>query len=175
VIEPLRTARLSLEPLTVEHADMLFAGLSDDRIYQFIEEQRPKDLAQVRQRYARLASLRSPDCRQYWLNWAVSLCDAPCYVGYIQATVAMNGDAFVGYVIFPSMWGRGYATEAVQAMMDFLRVRYSTRKFSASVDTRNDRSVRVLNRLGYSLVASSDQQTLSAAQGSNDALYVKVD
>lgn len=164
MIEPLQTARLSLEPLTVEHADTLFAGLSDVRIYEFIEEQRPKDVEQLRQRYARLASLRSPDGSQYWLNWAVLLSAARRYVGYVQATVSMNGDASVGYVIFPSVWGRGYATEAVQAMMEFLRARYSTRKFSASVETSNDRSVGVLKRLGYSLVESSDQEMLFVKQ-----------
>ena len=175
MIEPLRTARLSLEPLTVEHADALFGGLSDDRIYEFIEEKRPKDVEQLRQRYARLSLLHSPDGSQYWLNWAILLSAAQCYVGYVQATVSMNGDASIGYVLFPSMWGRGYATESVQAMMEFLRVRYSTRKFSASVDTRNTRSARVLERLGYSLVEGSDQETLSAAQRSNDVFYVKFD
>jgi [ribosomal protein S5]-alanine N-acetyltransferase len=170
LIEPLRTARLSLEPLTVEHADTLFAGLSDDRICEFIEEQQPRSVEQLRQRYAGLSSLRSPDGTQYWLNWAVHSSEAQCYVGYVQATVSMNGDASVGYIIFPPMWGRGYATEAVQAMLQFLRARYSTRKFSAFVDPRNTRSARLLERLGF---VRAERQG-DAVPDTNDVLYQRL-
>src|SRR3954452_3654823 len=40
----IETARLQLEPLTPEHADDLFDGLSDPRLYEFISEAPPRSL-----------------------------------------------------------------------------------------------------------------------------------
>ncbi len=62
---------LVLEPLTVAHAEAMFALLSDPALYRYIDEAPPADVDHLRARYARLERRESADGRQRWLNWVV--------------------------------------------------------------------------------------------------------
>ena len=68
----LETAALTLEPLTVRHADEMFAVLGDPAIYEY-ENEPPASLDALRRRYAALESRRSPDGSEGWLNWVIRL------------------------------------------------------------------------------------------------------
>jgi RimJ/RimL family protein N-acetyltransferase len=145
----IESERLVLEPLEERHAEVLFAGLCDTRIYQFIDDAPPPSINELRRRYGRLELRRSPDGSQAWLNWAIySSADAK-YVGYVQATIYDTGVANLGYVLFVEDWGKGYGTEAVRAVIDYLIDVYQTQRFTATVDKRNDRSRRLLEKLGF--------------------------
>ena len=56
---PLRTARLSLEPLCVEHADEMVAVLADERMYAFTGGSAPS-LEQLRESYRRRVKWAPP-------------------------------------------------------------------------------------------------------------------
>lgn len=85
-----------------------------------------------------------------WLNWIVQLRPALQACGYVQATV--RGDsAMVAYVLFRRYWGRGIAVEAVLGMLDELARAFGVRSATATVDPRNDRSVKLLRKLGFEL------------------------
>ncbi|NJK31651.1 MAG: GNAT family N-acetyltransferase, partial [Deltaproteobacteria bacterium] len=135
-----------------EHADQLFAGLQDPALYRFIAEAPPTDVEALRARYTRLATRRSPDGRQAWLNWAIWSFAEEAYVGYVQATVEA-GEADIAYVVFQDYWGRGYARKAVAEMMGLLREAHGVAGFRATVDTRNHRSRALLEALGFECVA----------------------
>src|SRR5579872_4594279 len=55
------TQRLILEPLVERHADVLFEGLSDARLYEFTDDKPPANLSTLRARFHRLESRHSPD------------------------------------------------------------------------------------------------------------------
>ena len=127
---------------------MLFEGLGHPDLYAFIEERPPANLETLRARYERLATGRSPDGDERWLNWAVRR--GAQYLGYVQATVAPAEHASVAYVLFREHWGQGHAREAVARMMALLEADGVTR-FSATVHTENARSRRLLEGLGFTL------------------------
>lgn len=148
----LRTLRLRLEELTEAHADGMYDGLREDALYRYTGDAPPGDLASLRARYARLQKRRSPDGRMHWLNWIVRSDEDDGYLGYVQATVPVDrGDALIGYVIFSAAQGRGYAAEAVAAMLAHVAAQYRPAAFRATVDRRNAASVRLLQRLGFTL------------------------
>ncbi|HEY6137570.1 MAG TPA: GNAT family N-acetyltransferase [Thermoanaerobaculia bacterium] len=138
----IRTARLVLEPLTVAHAPAMFALLSDPALYTYLDFPPPPSLEHLQRVYARLETRRSPDGTEEWLNWIVVLDGAP--IGFVQATIYPDRRANVAYVFGSAHWGHGYATEAVAAMLAQL----DGCKFFATVDERNARSIRLLERLG---------------------------
>jgi RimJ/RimL family protein N-acetyltransferase len=56
--------------------------------------------------------------------------------------------AEVGIALVPELQGRGYATEALRALLDYLLVALGKDRVFGSVDPRNIRSMRLLQRVG---------------------------
>lgn len=143
------TERLILEPQVAAHADEMFALLQDPAIYRY-ENEAPRSVELLRERFLRLETRASPDGAQTWLNWVVRL-PAAGLIGFVQATVHRDGSAGVAYVFGSAYWGRGFACEAVTAMLDELLLRFGVTSFSAVLKRGNTRSVRLLERLGFVL------------------------
>ena len=120
---PLAGDRLELEPLRPEHADEMAPLLDDAALHTFIGGE-PATRDALRDRYARQAVGRSPDGSQRWLNWVVRRRGDGQAVGTAQATVtAEHGvlTAEVAWVIAVPHQGQGYAREAADVMVRWLR------------------------------------------------------
>src|SRR5215468_9160085 len=153
--EPMRVidaGSLSLEPQTVQHADEMFIVLSDPKIYEY-ENKPPRSLAWLRERFAKLESRHSADGSEQWLNWVIRLPTSEL-AGYVQATVHADGSAAIAYELSSAYWGRGLARRAVQAMITELAERYHVGTLTAVLRCENRRSVRLLERLGFSLASA---------------------
>ena len=144
-----RSTGLTLEPQVAAHADEMFAVLSDPAIYEY-ERAPPVSVEQLRERFVRLESRQSPDGQELWLNWVIRLSAAPL-IGYVQATLRPQGRAAIAYELSSAYWGRGLAHEAVQAMISELVRYYEVRHLFAVLKRKNLRSLRLLDRLGFSL------------------------
>lgn len=151
-VEVIRTPRLTLEPLTVARAPAMFSLLSDPLLYTYLDFSPPPSLEHLQRVYATLERRISPDGTEQWLNWIVVRDAAP--IGFVQATLYADGSANVAYVLARAHWGQGYAHEAVEAMLAHL----SDRKFFATVEQANARSVRVLERLGFRAVGREGRE-----------------
>ena len=55
----------------------------------------------------------------------------------------------IGYVLIPSERSKGYCTEAVQIMVDYLFLSKNTFKIQAATHVENKRSQRILERTGF--------------------------
>ncbi|GAA3420410.1 GNAT family N-acetyltransferase [Streptosporangium vulgare] len=173
--EPVRTARLTLEPLAVHHATEMAEVLGDPALHTFIGGS-PETPERLRDRYARLAAPPPPDRGESWLNWVIRL-HAPDIgsdrldddpgsgskggsdsgsdpraggsdrlVGYVQATVA--GDrATVAWVVGTPWQGRGIAGEAAVALVAWLRERGTT-TIVATIHPDHTASSAVARRAG---------------------------
>jgi RimJ/RimL family protein N-acetyltransferase len=139
---------LTLEPQTATHADEMFAVLSDPAIYEY-ENQPPPSMAWLRERFARLESRHSADGKELWLNWVIRLPSSEL-AGYVQATVREDGTAAIAYELASAYWGRGLASSAVEAMIGELAEHYQVRQLTAVLKRNNHRSMRFLERLGFS-------------------------
>lgn len=153
--EAIETARLTLEPLRPDHAPALFPGLRDAALYRFIPHDPPASVERVTEAYRRLATRRSPDGREVWLNWAMRLRDGTGYAGTLQATVPPTGTAFVAYTVFTPQQRRGYATEGLAALLRLLFNGYGVQTVAAEIDTRNGPSIALAERLGFARVATT--------------------
>jgi len=146
----LQTARLRLDVLEPHHAELLYAGLRDERLYEFCEDEPPESVASLAARYARLATRRSPDGLEIWLNWSIWARDEARYVGFAQATILPDRSAQIAYRLVRDAWGKGYAREAATAMLAHMRDVREVSEFTAIVDARNKRSIATLGALGFS-------------------------
>ena len=150
----INTGRLTLEPQTAAHANEMFVVLSDPAIYEY-ENEPPPSLEWLRARFIKLESRQSSDGQQQWLNWVIRLPSGEL-IGYVQATVHPNGRAGIAYELSSAHWGRGLASQAVQAMISELAEKYEVHNLFAVLKRENLRSLRLLERLGFSL-ASPEQ------------------
>jgi ribosomal-protein-alanine N-acetyltransferase len=169
-MQSLDAAPLVLVPLTQAHAPALFEVLVDPQIYRHLDERPPTSVEALQGRYRRLEARRSPDGAQHWLNWAVSL-PGQAPMGYVQATVVAPDRAWVAYVLGSRYWGRGYASLAMQAVLEHLANRYRVVSCMAVVEAANARSIRLLERLGFGLASAAE----AAAQGltASERLYLR--
>lgn len=146
---PLRTARLDLEPLTVEHAGEMVGVLADPALY-VVTGGEPPSLDDLRERYRRQTAGASPDGSETWHNWVMRLRSTGEAVGFVQATV--TGDvAELAWVVGTAYQGQGYAAEAAAAARDAMGPAGEVRACIAPGHTASE---RVARRLG--LVATEE-------------------
>lgn len=60
-------------------------------------------------------------------------------------------EASLGYELAPEHWGKGYATEAARAVLDFGFARLDVHRISAECVADNTASAHVLTKLGFQL------------------------
>jgi RimJ/RimL family protein N-acetyltransferase len=120
----IETPRLDLLPLHVEHAHEMARVLSDAALHTFIGGE-PEGPEALRRRYTRLTA-GSPDPAVVWLNWVIRLRAEGCLAGTVQATVTSSAEgqgqltAEVAWVVGTPWQGRGVATEAARALVEWL-------------------------------------------------------
>jgi ribosomal-protein-alanine N-acetyltransferase len=159
--EPVRSAStieshaLRLEPLVAAHAEEMFRPMSDSAIYAYMPLLPPVSASTLRLRYAHLEKGRSADGRERWLNWVVRLHSGEC-VGFVQTTIYPGLTADFAFAFAPAYWGRGLAFEACCAVLPCLCRDFAVRVFYATVDPRNARSIRLLQRLGFRTVRAEN-------------------
>ena len=114
------------------------------------ENQPPRSLEWLRDRFFKLESRCSPDGRQQWLNWVVRLSTSEL-AGYVQATVHDDGHAGIAYELASAQWGRGIGRKAVGAMIAELVGHYRVHTLTATLKRENGRSRCLLERLRFTL------------------------
>jgi [ribosomal protein S5]-alanine N-acetyltransferase len=159
----IETPTLTLEPQLAAHAEEMFAVLSDPAIYEY-ENEPPPSVEWLRARFARLESRQSADGREQWLNWVIRLPTSEL-IGYVQATVHANGRAAIAYELSSAWWGRGLASAAVRAVIAELVQQHRVRSLGAVLKRDNQRSLRLLQRLGFSLASPDDHEKLGVEPG----------
>jgi RimJ/RimL family protein N-acetyltransferase len=145
----LRSPRLSLEPLRVDHAEEMGGLLEDPALYAFTGGH-PVTADELRRRYRRQALGRSSDGSERWFNWIVRLEQSGQAVGTVQATVTVRGDrlrAALAWVIGSSHQRRGYGREAAMAMAAWLREQ-GAHDLVADIHPRHAASIKVARALG---------------------------
>jgi RimJ/RimL family protein N-acetyltransferase len=158
----IETARFKLEPQIAAHAEEMFVVLSDPAIYEY-ENQPPPSVEWLRVRFTKLETRLSADGREQWLNWVIRVPTSEL-IGYVQATVR-PGHAAIAYELCSAYWGRGLGRGAVKAMISELVEHYNVRSFFAVLKRDNFRSVRLLERLGFSLASPEQHVTHKAEFG----------
>jgi RimJ/RimL family protein N-acetyltransferase len=147
--ESIVTGRLNLTALTVMDADEMVDVLSDERLHEFTGG-RPDTLIELRDRYRRfVAGPKESD--DVWLNWIIRSTHDGAAIGTLQATVSTLPDARtvadVAWVIGAAWQGRGYASEAVRALIDWLRA-HGVDEVTAHIRGDHHASASVASRSG---------------------------
>ncbi len=143
----IKTARLVLTPLVAGDAEVMVDVLADERMHEFTGGH-PLSFEDLRSRYQKLESGRSPDGEDVWMNWIVRLHDGLRPVGVMQATVTSDGSsADVAWEVGVAAQGEGIASEAAPAVVEWL-IEHGVRNVRALIHPEHVASAVVASRAG---------------------------
>ena len=169
-VPALETARLDLEPITVEHVAEAWPHLDDPRMWTFFPKLRPKSLEELRTLYARWENPyhAKSELRE---NWACRERENRQMVGTMQATTfPARAISYIAYGIFVAYQQQGYAREAVEAVLVHLDKNLHSRRIYAEMDVRNEPSFRLVESLGFK--RAKERHAVDRQQSVNSDEYV---
>lgn len=166
---PIRTERLVLRELVPGDLDNHLRLVGDERVVRYLYEE-VMDREAAREHLARRMPARLPE-EDAWLNLAVEF--EGRYVG--EAGVCLRSrqhrQAEIGYGFVPEATGQGLATEAARAMVDFAFARLDAHRVIGRLDARNERSARLLERLGMRLEGRIRENEYVKGEWTDELLY----
>lgn len=147
------TPRLVIRPVGPEDVEGRHAFASDlenTRYMMFLPNERVEETEQfVRKAVAEMAK----DAPEYY-EFAILL-EGVQIGGVGLYFLDQRDEAELGWILNKRYWGKGYAAEAVRAVMDWARRKWGIRRFIAMCDAENEASWRLMERLGMRRVSCS--------------------
>ncbi len=89
----------------------------------------------------------------------------------MQATIAGYKQGKIAYELNPKYWGLGYATEACKQIIKFLSTECEVTEIIAEVDTRNEASYKLLERLSFERVKTKARADYFKGSYSDEYVY----
>lgn len=144
----LSTPRLRLRPLIRQDADLLYRFNSDLDALRWIARDPFVDSAEGVAKAASYVEMQEADTARWWVFERLED-DEPVGYGGLFFIDTGNRSAEVGYGLLPPHWGRGYASEAVRAVVDVGFDALALHRLHATVSPHNPASARILEKLGF--------------------------
>ena len=143
----LKTERLSLRPMHVIDAEDMFDYAKRAEVSKYLMWSPHVSISYTKD-YLRYISSRYALGDFY--DWAIIDRESRRMIGtcgFTKIDTANNG-AEIGYVLNPDFWGRGFAVEAAQKVLEFGFSELELQRIEARFMQGNDASLRVMQKLG---------------------------
>jgi RimJ/RimL family protein N-acetyltransferase len=146
---PIRTERLAIRPLTLDDVEALHAYRSIPDVCRYVPFE-PMQPAEIADRVGRQWARRELTDEGQGFILGVEVVESETLVGDVMLAWSSreHATAELGWVIHPDHEGRGYATEAAQALLGLAFDGIGVHRVMARLDERNDASARLCRRLG---------------------------
>lgn len=163
VFEPLHTDRLVLRRSRPEDAELISAYRSDPDVNRQQGWDRT-DPVGVRRDIEEM-SARAPGERGGWVQFSVEERESGRLVGDVGLCPADDepGVIKVGYTMAPEFQGKGFATEAVGALVTYAFETLGADVVRAYANANNRASIRVAEKLGLRLVERTEHRNATDA------------
>jgi RimJ/RimL family protein N-acetyltransferase len=150
--ERLETPRLTLRRSHAADAETIAAYRSDPEVHRYQGWERT-DADGVREEIEAMAA-RAPGEPDGWVQFSVESRESGRLVGDVGLSPAEGepGVVKIGYTMDPAHQGRGYATEAVRALVDYAFDTLGADIVRAYASAENLPSIRVAEKAGLTLV-----------------------
>jgi RimJ/RimL family protein N-acetyltransferase len=166
----LHTARLRLRPFTEADTDAIFALQSNPGVLRYWDAPPWTDRAQA-ERF--IAVCRQIEQEGTGARLAIERAADGVFIGWCSLNT-WNPEfrsARLGYCFSDAAWGRGFATEAAGAVLQWAFDTLDLNRVQAETDTRNTASSRVLEKLGFVREGTLREDCIVAGDMSDTWVY----
>ncbi len=168
--DPIHTERLTIRAPAQSDLDDLVARRNDPEVARLQDWKVPytREMGETLLREAVEAG--GPTDEEWWMA-TITLPDGSI-VGDLVVHLTWDGrSAEVGYALAREYWGRGYATEALTAFVDYLFDTLAVTRVWAMLDPANVASARLLERTGFLFEGRTKQSYWKDGEVSDDLIY----
>lgn len=169
--EPLRTDRLLLRPVRPGDAEALAARRSDPEVAAWQSWVPPYPLAQAEALVAEVAATDRPVDGEWWMLTVADPADTEVLGELVVHPTWGCRSVEIGYTLARRAWGRGYAVEAVDALLDWLWTWPALTRVHAGLHPDNVASAQVLERTGFRFEGRTALSYWVGEDNSDDLLY----
>jgi len=147
----IRTARLTLETMSLEVMELLHGGARDEAA-ALLEVTFPEEFLRGEERWLefRIPQLRKDPWLEQWLMRVMVTAERVVVgnCGFHDRPDA-SGMAEIGYSVDPACRRQGYAEEAARGLIDFAFMNPSVSRVRASVSPLNEPSLALVRKVGF--------------------------
>jgi RimJ/RimL family protein N-acetyltransferase len=169
------TARLVVRRFAAADAATFAAYRSDPEVARYQAWDIPYLVEDAEKFVASLAGL-APGTPGTWFQFAVALAATGALVGDVALRTSRSDprQAEVGFSFASAHQRRGYAVEAVAAVLDYAFDRLAMQRVFSITDARNLRAQRLLERLGFRREVEFRDSTWFKGEWAREVLYAKL-
>ena len=167
----IRSERLILRPIQIEDSALIFAYRSNSVVNQY-QGWIPKTIDDV---HNFIRNRTSPEFNLpgSWFQFVMIKQDNDELIGDVGVHFLDSGGFQVelGCTLDQKHMGKGYATEALGGVINFLFECQNKHRIIASIDPRNEKSIQLFERLGFRKEAHFKQSFLINGEWVDDLIY----
>jgi len=168
---PLHTDRLLIRPVHGDDAAGLTERRNDPQVARYQGYTLPYSREQAEQLVQQVLAMEGPENQQWWM---VTVAEAATgrVLGDLAVRLSWEGrTAEVGYTLAPRYWGRGYATEALEALVEYLFEELRVTRVFGMLHPDNLPSALVLERCGFRFEGHTRSSYWVGNECSDDWIY----
>jgi RimJ/RimL family protein N-acetyltransferase len=141
----LTTTRQTLRPLHPDDAGSMFALNGDPDVMRYLPDGPYASVDAARAFLVRYQDVYRADG---FARWAAVETATGTWLGWCGLRRMPEGEVDVGYRYLKSAWGRGFATEAARASLEYGFATLGLERIIARAEPANTASIRVLAKIG---------------------------
>ena len=167
----LETDRLVLREMTLDDAGFYFHHFNKDEIVEGCCFAGPASLKEAKEELERYCI--RPFRGGLGIRWGIGRRGSGDLIGtcgYYDWNRTMR-KAEIGYDLDPAYWGSGIMTEALQAILKYGFERLNLNRIQAIIDSKNTRSIKLVERLGFKNEGVFRQNSYFKGQFRDDAVF----
>ncbi len=167
-----QTQRLQIRPVSIEDTHALYRYRSDPGTYKYLGTipESVDDIADLIKKTSREINIQGT-----WFQFVIIEQFTNSVIGdiglHFLETDSENKQVEIGYTLDKAHRGKGYATEALKTIIDYLFNQLNKHRVIASIDPINTKSINLIKRLGFRKEAHFVKSLFFHGQWVDDVIY----
>jgi len=152
----LETERLLLKNIGLDDQEFILSQFSNDTINRYLFDAEPMTCLDDAIELINFYIQAEPRLQHRWIIVSKSGQEKFGTCGF-HCWNQKDRSVEVGYDLCEAFWGKGYMTEAMQAIISFAGQQMGVREIRACIYVENERSIRLAERMGFKFSGTCSQ------------------